>query len=125
MPHMKSYARFDPTTQGSVDWCILTSANLSKAAWGTYQKKESQFMIRSYELGVLFLPQFMVQDKNASLCVLGSPRVKTNSVDSLLVQLPLPYSFPMTTYDPQEDEPWVWDLVRDEPDIYGSCYIPR
>jgi tyrosyl-DNA phosphodiesterase-1 len=33
-----------------------TSANLSKAAWGVFEKNNSQLMIRSYEIGVLFLP---------------------------------------------------------------------
>lgn len=31
-------------------WFLLTSANLSKAAWGTLQKNNSQLMIRSYEV---------------------------------------------------------------------------
>ncbi|KAL0601755.1 hypothetical protein AAY473_027948 [Plecturocebus cupreus] len=35
---------------------LLTSANLSKAAWGALEKNGTQLMIRSYELGVLFLP---------------------------------------------------------------------
>ncbi|NXC21190.1 TYDP1 phosphodiesterase, partial [Corythaeola cristata] len=34
----------------------LCSANLSKAAWGALEKNGTQLMIRSYELGVLFLP---------------------------------------------------------------------
>ena len=33
------------------------SANLSKAAWGAFEKEESQLMIRSYEVGVLFTPK--------------------------------------------------------------------
>jgi len=33
---------------------------LSKAAWGSYEKNNSQLFIRSYELGVLFLPKFFV-----------------------------------------------------------------
>ncbi|CAI5964560.1 unnamed protein product [Closterium sp. NIES-64] len=41
-------------------WVLLTSANLSAAAWGTVQKGrqrgQQQLVIRSYELGVLFLP---------------------------------------------------------------------
>ena len=40
------------------------SANLSKAAWGNYEKNKSQFMIRSYEIGVLFLPQYFVSEYN-------------------------------------------------------------
>ena len=31
------------------------SSNLSKAAWGQFEKNRSQLMIRSYELGVLFV----------------------------------------------------------------------
>ena len=38
----------------------MDSANLSKAAWGCLEKNASQLMIRSYELGVLFLPQHFV-----------------------------------------------------------------
>ncbi len=34
----------------------LTSANLSKAAWGALQKGNTQLMIRNFEIGVLFLP---------------------------------------------------------------------
>ena len=32
------------------------SANLSKAAWGGFEKKGTQLRIRSYEIGVLLLP---------------------------------------------------------------------
>lgn len=31
-------------------WFLLTSANLSKAAWGALQKNNTQLMIRSYEV---------------------------------------------------------------------------
>ena len=34
---------------------LLTSANLSKAAWGSENKAQSNLLIRSYELGVLFV----------------------------------------------------------------------
>ena len=39
---------------------LLFSANLSKAAWGTLEKNGQQLMIRSYEIGVLFLPKDQV-----------------------------------------------------------------
>ncbi|CAH8673500.1 unnamed protein product [Schistosoma bovis] len=54
-PHIKSYTRISPDGQ-QIGWFLLTSANLSKAAWGAYEKSKTQLMIRSYELGVLFLP---------------------------------------------------------------------
>ena len=37
-----------------------SSANLSKAAWGCYELKKTQFFVRSYELGVLFVPRLYV-----------------------------------------------------------------
>jgi hypothetical protein len=45
---------------------ICFSANLSKAAWGATEKNGSQLMIRSYELGVLFLPQHFVSSVHSS-----------------------------------------------------------
>ncbi len=54
-PHIKSYLSLSPSTR-KVDWMLLTSANLSKAAWGETEKNGTQTHIRSYELGVLLLP---------------------------------------------------------------------
>lgn len=39
------------------------SANLSKAAWGALEKKGTQLKIRSYEIGVLFLPSDQVSQE--------------------------------------------------------------
>ena len=44
------------------------SANLSKAAWGALEKNGTQLMIRSYEIGVLFLPQNFVSLFSFTLC---------------------------------------------------------
>jgi tyrosyl-DNA phosphodiesterase-1 len=54
MPHIKSFARFN--ADQTLSWFLLTSANLSKAAWGVLEKAQTQFMIRSYEAGVLLVP---------------------------------------------------------------------
>lgn len=51
MPHIKTYARI---SGGELEWFLLTSANLSRAAWGQFQKEKTQIYIKSYELGVLF-----------------------------------------------------------------------
>ena len=40
---------------------FFSSANLSKAAWGALEKNRSQLTIRSYEIGVLFLPHDLVR----------------------------------------------------------------
>ena len=41
------------------EFFILTSSNLSKAAWGQLQKQGTQLFIRSYEAGILLLPKFV------------------------------------------------------------------
>lgn len=71
-PHIKTYTRFamsspsngnvsssddhGPESDAVLAWMLLTSSNMSRAAWGELQKKGAQFMIRSYELGVLIWP---------------------------------------------------------------------
>uniref|UniRef100_A0A452QT95 Tyrosyl-DNA phosphodiesterase 1 n=2 Tax=Ursus TaxID=9639 RepID=A0A452QT95_URSAM len=55
MPHIKTYMRPSPDFS-EIAWFLVTSANLSRAAWGALEKNGTQLMIRSYELGVLFLP---------------------------------------------------------------------
>lgn len=62
MPHIKTYTRFNLEDQ-SVYWFVLTSANLSKAAWGSFNKASNIqpcLRIANYEAGVLFLPRFVV-----------------------------------------------------------------
>ena len=39
-----------------IAFLVMTSHNLSKAAWGTLQKSDTQLYIMHYELGVLLLP---------------------------------------------------------------------
>ncbi|KAI4885247.1 hypothetical protein NFI96_003116 [Prochilodus magdalenae] len=55
MPHIKTYMRASPDFS-QLAWFLVTSANLSKAAWGAMEKNNTQVMVRSYELGVLYLP---------------------------------------------------------------------
>lgn len=43
MPHIKSYTRVCDQ-DGSLAWVVITSANLSKAAWGELQKNGSQVL---------------------------------------------------------------------------------
>ncbi|KAJ1105315.1 hypothetical protein NDU88_002723, partial [Pleurodeles waltl] len=69
-------------------------ANLSKAAWGSLEKNGTQLMIRSYELGVLFLPAAFGLDTNAfdvKVNVFASSQQKTMS-------FPVPYDLPLEHY---------------------------
>lgn len=92
MPHIKTYARY----QGSdLAWVLLASHNLSKAAWGSLQKKETQLMIRSYEMGVLFVPSAEQSFRSSTYC--GFSCTDENRLDrSLSTPSPLTSSEGMT-----------------------------
>lgn len=57
IPHIKSYTRISPDYK-TIPWFVLTSANLSKAAWGIDGKG---LYIMNYEAGVVFIPHFVVR----------------------------------------------------------------
>lgn len=57
------FERLLPWRKNVIIWkfSFYFSSNLSKAAWGALEKKGSQLMIRSYEIGVLFIPKYLVK----------------------------------------------------------------
>nr|XP_015646620.1 tyrosyl-DNA phosphodiesterase 1 [Oryza sativa Japonica Group] len=141
MPHIKTFTRYNGQ---DIAWFLLTSANLSKAAWGALQKNNTQLMIRSYELGVLFLPkthqsvpQFSCTGKNNSNLNNLAPgkEIKTKLVtlcwksdeekeqSTEIIRLPVPYQLPPKPYG-TEDVPWSWDKRYTKKDVYGSVW-PR
>ncbi|KAG8080276.1 hypothetical protein GUJ93_ZPchr0007g4553 [Zizania palustris] len=131
MPHIKTFARYN-------------GQNIAKAAWGALQKNNSQLMIRSYELGVLFLPQTLMSvsqfsctaknHSNLDNLAVGD-RIKTKLVtlcwegneekepSTEIVRLPVPYQLPPQPYG-TEDVPWCWDRRYTKKDVYGSVW-PR
>ncbi|EOA23023.1 hypothetical protein CARUB_v10003786mg [Capsella rubella] len=143
MPHIKTFTRY---SDQKLAWFLLTSSNLSKAAWGALQKNNSQLMIRSYELGVLFLPsptkaqgcKFPCTENNTSVV-----KAKQETKDEVekrsklvtmswqgdrdspeIISLPIPYQLPPTPYSP-EDVPWSWDRGGyTKKDVYGQVW-PR
>ncbi|KDO75548.1 hypothetical protein CISIN_1g006675mg [Citrus sinensis] len=144
MPHIKTFARYNGQ---KLAWFLLTSANLSKAAWGALQKNNSQLMIRSYELGVLILPSAkrhgcgfsctsnIVPSEIKSGSTETSQIQKTKLVtltwhgssdagaSSEVVYLPVPYELPPQRYS-SEDVPWSWDKRYTKKDVYGQVW-PR
>jgi tyrosyl-DNA phosphodiesterase-1 len=65
-PHIKTYLRVD-STWSRIKWFLLTSANLSKQAWGI-ESKAGIFEVQSFELGVLLHPGLFSENDDAS-CV--------------------------------------------------------
>ena len=89
---------------------------MSKAAWGSYEKNNTQLFIRSYELGVVLFPDLFKNDLNDEVVLLhASPEEiststfkNTNRKPSVIVPVRLPYDLPLTHYN-SADEPWRWD----------------
>jgi len=59
VPHIKTYFRMSPD-HSKLGWFLLTSANLSKAAWGKMNKNGDKLSVMNWEAGVLFVPELFV-----------------------------------------------------------------
>ncbi|XP_013147990.1 PREDICTED: probable tyrosyl-DNA phosphodiesterase [Papilio polytes] len=97
MPHIKSYTRVSPDNKMAA-YFLLTSANVSKAAWGSLNKGNRALRIMSYEAGVLFLPKFIINEDLFPL-----DRNATN-------RLMLPYDIPPVKYT-SDMSAWVSDYL--------------
>ncbi|NXE48092.1 TYDP1 phosphodiesterase, partial [Casuarius casuarius] len=119
MPHIKTYMRPSPDFQ-KIAWFLVTSANLSKAAWGALEKNGTQLMIRSYELGVLFLPSAFGLDKGY-FHVKGKLLSESNDPAT---PFPVPYDLPPEQYG-SKDRPWIWNIpYTNAPDTHGNMWVP-
>ncbi|KAI7804456.1 tyrosyl-DNA phosphodiesterase 1 [Triplophysa rosa] len=116
MPHIKTYMRVSPDfTQ--LAWFLVTSANLSKAAWGALEKNNTQMMVRSYELGVLYLPSAF----NMSTFPVEK-NVFRGSASSK--GFPVPFDLPPQRYS-SKDQPWIWNIPYTQaPDTHGNVWVP-
>lgn len=118
IPHIKSYCRW---SEEGLYWFCLTSANLSKAAWGAFNKGsklDAPLRISNYEVGVLFLPKFVVSlflyfEKN----LIGSTSFQTGDETFPMSgerdgvpEFPMPYDTPLTPYG-LDDFPFLMDYI--------------
>lgn len=100
MPHIKSYCRH---SQEGLFWFVLTSANMSKSAWGVY--KGTSLNINSYEVGVAFFPRVILN---------GQDHFPTNEKQQKNNEaiLKLPFDVPLVPYD-ASDEPFCIQDMQD------------
>ncbi|XP_074091624.1 tyrosyl-DNA phosphodiesterase 1 isoform X2 [Macrotis lagotis] len=134
MPHIKTYMRLSPDFT-KMAWFLVTSANLSKAAWGALEKNGTQLMIRSYELGVLFLPSSFIKKiikEEEAVCYLRPMGIDTFKVKRKVfsenreptTSFPVPYDLPPEIYD-SKDRPWIWNIPYIKaPDTHGNMWVP-
>ncbi|XXG98215.1 hypothetical protein Hte_004537 [Hypoxylon texense] len=130
-PHIKTYIRY--SEGGSVDWALLTSANMSKQAWGEAENASRQVRIASWEVGVLVWPGPFADDKTAKMVgtfgtdvpakedLDGNDGSGNGNGNGPLVGLRVPYSLPLQRYG-DEERPWVATETYTTPDCKGRVW---
>lgn len=109
MPHIKTYTRTysDEDNRTLIAWHLLTSSNLSRAAWGEYQKDKTQMYIKSYELGVLFCPSLWEEDKAVGVKLIPSWHSLNSGIIDLttdedeeedMIEVRLPFQLPLVKH---------------------------
>ncbi|TRX89311.1 hypothetical protein FHL15_009748 [Xylaria flabelliformis] len=122
-PHIKTYIRYG---EKSIDWAMLTSANISKQAWGEATNKAGEVRVASWEIGVLVWPELLTGDAEAKM--IGTFKTdetrREGDLDdesSPVVGLRIPYSLPLQKYGNSE-VPWVATMSYRQPDWMGQVW---
>ncbi|EPS28132.1 hypothetical protein PDE_03078 [Penicillium oxalicum 114-2] len=137
-PHIKTYIQFtDGETMDSIDWAMVTSANLSTQAWGAAVNPSGEVRISSWEIGVLMWPELFVDEKvNASTMTESRSAVMVPCFQKdrpeftqletggsrTTVGFRMPYDLPLTPYG-ASDEPWCATASHTTPDWRGQTWI--
>ena len=82
---------------------MLTSANLSKAAWGCVTAAGNSCNILSYEAGVVWLPSFITGEETFSWESFSQRRPGSQ-------EFPLHFDLPLSRYS-DRDRPWLIDSL--------------
>ena len=134
-PHIKTYVRFTDSSMTSIDWALMTSANLSTQAWGTAANEADEVRICSYEIGVVVWPALWdggVEDGARMVPVFGkdapdlSKQNETGGegaaeVIKTTVGWRMPYDLPLVPYGKNE-QPWCATMPYEEPDWAGRSW---
>lgn len=140
-PHIKTYIRYtDTETMDSIDWAMVTSANLSTQAWGAAVNQSGEVRISSYEIGVVVWPELFLDENTTESKETGSatarmvPCFKRDQPDIAqaenvsedgavtVVGFRMPYDLPLTPYR-ASDVPWCASASHPTPDWRGQTWI--
>ena len=105
----------------SIPFFMLTSANLSKAAWGSVNKDGTRLglfctiifckkllftscLVMSYEAGVVWLPSLITGRDTFTVTPFSQREAGSE-------KFPLHYDLPLTKYG-DKDRPWLIDALR-------------
>ena len=118
-PHIKTYIRYGGE---SIDWALVTSANLSKQAWGEAGNNAGEMRISSYEIGVLVWPSLYAEDaKMVPTFLTDKPAVDSIEGAQTIIGLRIPYNLPLQHYG-KDEIPWVASGDHGELDWMGNAW---
>jgi tyrosyl-DNA phosphodiesterase-1 len=132
-PHIKTYIRFSNEEHTTIDWAMVTSANLSKQAWGDVANKKDEVWIQSWEAGVVVWPALFAESEEgeeaAMVPVFGKDMPSSENWvdeeqkggDKTVVGFRMPYDLPLHPYAP-DDKPWCATMQYAEPDWSGKSW---
>ncbi|KAH5089408.1 hypothetical protein HBH72_229360 [Parastagonospora nodorum] len=135
-PHIKTYIRYSDEKHKTIDWAMVTSANLSKQAWGDVVNKKDETWIQSWEAGVVVWPELFAESKEAIMVPVfgkdmpGTEDVSTQDVNKgvdegqagkTVIGFRMPYDLPLTPYTAKE-KPWCAQMPSAEPDWMGRAW---
>jgi tyrosyl-DNA phosphodiesterase-1 len=121
-PHIKTYIRYGGQSDQSIDWALVTSANLSKQAWGEAASNTEEVRIASYEIGVLVWPGLYAEDAVMKATFLTDSLADGEVEEGrAAVALRMPYSLPLQAYA-RGEVPWVATASHPEPDWMGRVW---
>ncbi|KAF9734800.1 hypothetical protein PMIN04_000901 [Paraphaeosphaeria minitans] len=141
-PHIKTYVRFADKRRTKIDWAMVTSANLSKQAWGEVESKKGEVWVQSYEAGVVVWPGLFGGEGDGGDAVMvpvfGRDRPVAGDVDGVLggggedeekreggrkmvVGFRMPYDLPLSPYG-EDEVPWCATLPDSEEDWMGRVW---
>ncbi|KAH8728960.1 tyrosyl-DNA phosphodiesterase 1, partial [Phaeosphaeriaceae sp. PMI808] len=139
-PHIKTYIRFSDQFYKTIDWAMVTSANLSKQAWGDVLDKKGEVWIQSWEAGVVVWPALFAElnivTETVMVPVFGkdlpSPKDVCDAEEELgvesgqqnvkvVVGFRMPYDLPLHPYT-EGQSPWCATMQYAEPDWMGRSW---
>lgn len=134
MPHIKTYVRFTDSSMASIDWAMMTSANLSTQAWGAATNAAGEVRVSSYEIGVVVWPALwdngaegdaqMVPVFGKDSLGLGEDETGgAEAVEGIKTKIGwrMPYDLPLVPYGKNE-LPWCATMPCEEPDWMGRSW---
>lgn len=133
-PHIKPYVRFADSSMTSIDWAMMTSANLSTQAWGAATNATGEVRICSYEIGVVVWPALWGEDVEEGAQMvpvfgkdtpgLGEDEIGGAGVAKEIktkVGWRIPYDLPLVPYG-KDEQPWCATMPYVEPDWMGRSW---